>query len=1402
MKSKKALLFITTLLILTNILLTPTPIKAKTTENNEKGKRDYVTYRIKENNTVISGETEPFAPVTVLVHSKTHVFETYADETGYFEVTVSNLNHEENHKVKIVAGDANRNGEEDGPQSGGWRGYAEDYKSMPITVGERNSVGQIPLEYDPFDITLSRSSDTIEKEWELSDEYLIDRNIIENKTLGFENYMTIPSRTDNEELLDLVDVIEMKGGDNWKVKRLYFENFIENYDSYSAAHGSLLNYTKGYQEEIAAENLDFYIENVANGWIVKYGENYVYRHEFYAEEKRDNLFTSGAENIIMDNYLGTATNYMAIWDEEDTIKNLNTREDAETQWNETVQYYTSPYHMNYSMLENSHSINHILTYDDYWNLEWEEYYEIGTFSKEQYAQDSLNYYKNQGLNVIDSNIHGEYHDYWEATWKEKHSDTFGTESDAQDFINVKEYNLNDVESTNIDKIQTGSDTDYKIQWTDTYQVRVWDPQKTWVPEYDYVYDKYDTGFGFHIGTETFDTKKYGSGAVVDGVDYQFSHKVEDGGHWEGGYVWETRTTTRSDWFDDQSDHSGTVIDTDTTYYYDYKAEVIANKFRTFGYNGEDYTEQEVINEINSYETDIIDTYNISTTEKTRELDTNYTLEFTVGGSSDKIYADSEQEAKNSMRNSIESDPYRPSQDPTITWTSSVHGEKLRDNYYNLDYTVTLGQDFETENIAEDTLNNYLDREKAIEDSGYVNPHEVETEMWWVSAVLSKDFDDEQKAIDFAGQNDGTVENDYIYELYSEVLENYQISGEVQKTTIRKIYTKPPVLKGWSKNNTSTEIIIENKNNYSGEVFLSKEGDQWTTSNIDKNTFSPNPTASTTLTISPDTNDSAGSIITIKGLDNNNRLVEESQFHLDLLSGNRPDIENRIVENTTEHYKPLPDMDLVRLDVETNGPGTAEPYVGAHQFVIENGEVSKDLIPQHWQERMEGDSIELTAKPYEDAIWDNWVDGDHSPVSHIEETISVKLGDGKDKTRIANFHPKTDIDIDIQGGPIVLKPSTDTQYASMDSISDKVFHVKNCGAIEINNLYNKPVNIAETSKYLDIISTNAGYYRLTPYPVGEGEVDTMYDESNSDWTDWDVTEMFVDLAKLGLPEVVKNTITGDYLETTELSNHLEQYNSYTELLKAIPTAEEIDSGVSIEEAYAIAIAASLNDKKANYDTLYGDQTGSSTDGEYSHKNSDWRQSSYGERVVKFSNSGRIVPNTDKVKDLSVGGFDSLGTNTGTPLGRVETSGDTEESVARWYGLYSKLPSDPDGVDDAVRKRVHVDWVVRETCEIEAYMDGEEEDSEKVTVDIDLFGDGKIMDPVSRGPVVDLSDDHSAEAIRQDIINNVSEIRNYTKTDELPPLEAGLKVKINWDGGDADPVNGQSGTDYFYIPASEL
>lgn len=109
--------------------------------------------------TTVEGNTEPSAPVTVMVHSEKRVFYTSADENGHFQVTVENLSGE-NHTVKIVAGDANRNGVADGPYTGGWQGFAENSYESSLEVGEHKTVS-IPLKYDPLDLKMGSESGSV-----------------------------------------------------------------------------------------------------------------------------------------------------------------------------------------------------------------------------------------------------------------------------------------------------------------------------------------------------------------------------------------------------------------------------------------------------------------------------------------------------------------------------------------------------------------------------------------------------------------------------------------------------------------------------------------------------------------------------------------------------------------------------------------------------------------------------------------------------------------------------------------------------------------------------------------------------------------------------------------------------------------------------------------------------------------------------------------------------------------------------------------------------------------------------------------------------------------------------------------------------------------------------------------
>ena len=120
------------------------------------------TITVEISDTVIEGTTEPNAPVTIIVSSETRVYEIFADDDGHFSVVVPDL-PAGTHNVTVVAGDANRNRQADGPYTGGWEGYAEGEKTDSVEAGS-SAYFNLSLTYDPF-LLAGPASDSLTQGW-------------------------------------------------------------------------------------------------------------------------------------------------------------------------------------------------------------------------------------------------------------------------------------------------------------------------------------------------------------------------------------------------------------------------------------------------------------------------------------------------------------------------------------------------------------------------------------------------------------------------------------------------------------------------------------------------------------------------------------------------------------------------------------------------------------------------------------------------------------------------------------------------------------------------------------------------------------------------------------------------------------------------------------------------------------------------------------------------------------------------------------------------------------------------------------------------------------------------------------------------------------------------------------
>lgn len=138
--------------------------------------------RNRNNRALISGKTEPLAPVSVIVNSNARTFDLNADENGNFQVEVIGLG-EGPHSLKIIAGDGNRNGLLDGPDLGGWNGFGEEKVEDELLAGAHQHY-KIPLEFDPFEIQFSEDSGILQEELQENSRTLIERtpeNILDIK---------------------------------------------------------------------------------------------------------------------------------------------------------------------------------------------------------------------------------------------------------------------------------------------------------------------------------------------------------------------------------------------------------------------------------------------------------------------------------------------------------------------------------------------------------------------------------------------------------------------------------------------------------------------------------------------------------------------------------------------------------------------------------------------------------------------------------------------------------------------------------------------------------------------------------------------------------------------------------------------------------------------------------------------------------------------------------------------------------------------------------------------------------------------------------------------------------------------------------------------------------------------
>ncbi len=352
------------------LLLSSLPINVHAPENNDKATRDYGAYEItidKDDITLIEGHTESNAPVTIVVNSETRVRDdVFADDSGHFSIEIDNLSGGL-HSVTVIAGDKNRNEKADGPLDGGWRGFGE--KSKTKTVGKGGKVSfSIPLTYDPFDIELSETTDSISRNYTLGGEELVSTKWIEDRVV-WENYEVILDFEDFEWTNKFQNAAQETDG--WEIEEDTATYYLAEYYAQNVLDRTTVEWeevehkSKRHDTYYAASN--YATNNDLDGEIVSRPE-IEYKAEWAtwsdhsteldtqsaAEDKKNSLQSqSGVRNVTIERFWNSRHDYIlekeTEWFDEkldsdnpySDLTLVNTRKDECTEWDYKYKFEES-----------------------------------------------------------------------------------------------------------------------------------------------------------------------------------------------------------------------------------------------------------------------------------------------------------------------------------------------------------------------------------------------------------------------------------------------------------------------------------------------------------------------------------------------------------------------------------------------------------------------------------------------------------------------------------------------------------------------------------------------------------------------------------------------------------------------------------------------------------------------------------------------------------------------------------------------------------------------------------------------------------------------------------------------------------------------------------------------------
>ncbi|KXA98613.1 hypothetical protein AKJ40_04610, partial [candidate division MSBL1 archaeon SCGC-AAA259M10] len=547
-----------------------------------------------DDNIKISGATEPHAPVTIIIHSKKCIFETFADKKGYFEVSISGLEKIE-HDVKIIVGDVGRDGfATPNSRGGGWRGFVE--KSVSGKVKSRGSKHfDIPLEYDPFALGLSQDSGGLSRGWRRTGEELVNSRW-EIVSKQYDDYTQ--SFSDNSIAQTAADHF---GGtvDSYPVKSSAWivswqETSSEPYENLSAAQSA--EEDKLRDENVVSTSIgtnldyDYKIEWTEGEWVT--------HRQWYEVQPSDSIIQDYGmglvdtrpdceykieweKNVYHEGYWASGYDYRVTWTTTDT-----STETFETQ-------------ADYEFIESDSdksidSVEPDRTYDTDYRARWwepqhewvEGHYEGGydytvTWTSETSSTDRFEtqagyeFIQNDSNKSVDSvgTVEKTDTDYlieWTTTDTTTHSDWFEDSNDHSGTV----IDIRTTTTTHSDWFEDSNDhsgividtrtdvvgQDWVYQGTqrfESYRGSTYKPGDRKKFVYDHSVDETDTDYKIKwTTTEThkkwFDKEGDHSGTVIDTKCVDRDYKIK----WTT-----TSTTTHKEWFDEEGDHSGTVIDT-------------------------------------------------------------------------------------------------------------------------------------------------------------------------------------------------------------------------------------------------------------------------------------------------------------------------------------------------------------------------------------------------------------------------------------------------------------------------------------------------------------------------------------------------------------------------------------------------------------------------------------------------------------------------------------------------------------------------------------------------------------------------------------------------------------------------------------------------------------------------